>query len=87
MLRERWGAFTPQEKMKIDDQIMNRWTFLASQWLRLCTTDARGLGLILRQDTKIPQATSCDQKEKNKPAYELCGEKGKKPISGGDNGL
>ena len=87
MLRERWGAFTLQEKMKINDQIMNRWTFLASQWLRLCTTDARGLGLILRQDTKIPQATSCDQKEKNKPAYELCVEKGKKPLSGGDNGL
>ena len=28
-LRERWGAFTLQEKMQIDAQIMNRWAFLA----------------------------------------------------------
>ena len=32
------------------------------QWLRLCTSTARGVGLILGQETKIPHATQCSQK-------------------------
>jgi len=30
--------------------------FLVVQWLRLCTSKARGVGLILGQGTKIPRA-------------------------------
>ena len=40
------------------------------QWLRLCTSTARGAGLILGQETKIPHATQCSQKTKIKYAAE-----------------
>ena len=39
-------------------------TSLAVQWLRLCTFNARGLGLIPGVETKIPHTARCDQKNK-----------------------
>ena len=39
-------------------------TSLAVQWLRLCTSNARGLSLIPGVETKIPHTARCDQKNK-----------------------
>ena len=43
-------------------------TFLAVQWLRLCTSTAGGTGSIPGQRTKIPHAMQCNQKKKKKVA-------------------
>ena len=41
-------------------------TSLAVQWLRLCTPNTGGMGLILGQGTKIPHATWCGLKKKKR---------------------
>ena len=41
-------------------------TSLAFQWLRLCASNARSLGLIPGWGTKIPHAVQCSQKIKTK---------------------
>ena len=41
-------------------------TFLAVQWLRLCTSTAKGPGAIPGRGTKIPQALWSNKKEKKK---------------------
>ena len=49
-------------------QIRNRnsGTALVIQWLRLCSSNAGGAGLILSQGTKIPHAEWWSQKKKKK---------------------
>jgi len=42
-------------------------TSLVFQWLRLCTSDAKGEGSILGHGTKIPHTDWCSQKKKIKP--------------------
>ena len=39
---------------------------LVVQWLRLCAPNARGMGLIDGQGTKIPHAAKCSQKKTRK---------------------
>ena len=49
-------------------------TSLAVQWLRLCTSNAGGMGSIPGQGTKIPHAAWCSQKKlkiKNKAAEKI----------------
>ena len=41
----------------------NSGTSLVIQWLRLCISNAGGVGLILSQGTKIPHAELCSQKK------------------------
>ena len=41
-------------------------TSLVVQWLRLCTSNAGGAGLIPGQGTKIPHAVVCSKKKKKK---------------------
>ena len=41
-------------------------TSLAVQWLRLCASTAGATGLILGRGTKIPHATRCVAKKKEK---------------------
>ena len=41
-------------------------TFLAVQWLRLCASNARGVGLIPGWGTKIPQAAQYGREKKKK---------------------
>ena len=44
---------------------MENWgTSLAVQWLRLCASQAGGVGLIPGQGTEIPHAAWCGQKRK-----------------------
>ena len=49
---------------------MEKWakcgTSLVIQWLRLCPSDAGGVGLVLGRGTKIPHAMQHGQKQKNK---------------------
>ena len=42
------------------------WTFLAVQWLRLCSSTAEGVGMIPGQGTKVPHAVQHGQKEREK---------------------
>ena len=44
-------------------------TSLAFQWLRLCASNARSLGLIPGWGTKIPHAVQCSQKIKTKKIF------------------
>ena len=41
-------------------------TSLVVQWLRLCTPNAGGTGLIPGQGTKVPHAAWCSQKYKER---------------------
>ena len=52
--------FTGLSKQKVDS------TSLEVQWLRLCASDAGGVGLIPGQGTKILQAAQCSHKLKIK---------------------
>ena len=70
--RERVYLFGKQLSDKIGGQIsdcfpegkrLEVWrTCLVVQWLRFCTSNAGGMGLIPGQGTKIPHAARCSQK-------------------------
>ena len=49
-------------------QSSKKGTSLVAQWLRLCASNARGVGLIPGQGTKIPHAIQCGQKKKKNKA-------------------
>ena len=54
-------------------QSSKKGTSLVVQWLRLCVSNARGVGLIPGQGTKIPHAIQCGQKKKKKKYKALRG--------------
>ena len=42
------------------------WTFLAVQWLRLCSSTAEGMGVIPGQGTQVPHAVQHEQKKRER---------------------
>ena len=64
MLVELWIYFEGRTENCLWSKETKRGTFLAVQWLRLCTSTAGVTGLIPGQGTKIPHAVQCSWKKK-----------------------
>lgn len=57
-----------ETNINLDVAFEGFWTFLAVQWLRLCSSTAEGVGMIPGQGTKVPHAVQPAKKREKKEA-------------------